>query len=171
VPSRLRIALAALAIVVIGLLAFFAYGGVGSPGSAKNHLTSWVDDTGLGQSLGTLAADNRKVNLVLTGHLGTTALHTVCAILSDDTATAMADLPSPDPELNERLAEAYQSEYRVANDCYDAGTNAALDSRAKRELTGGQALLNQAVALARSATHAELSTTTTTTPDSGGIFG
>jgi hypothetical protein len=163
--------LAALGILVIGVLAFVAYGGVGSSGGGRGGLSAWVHGTGLGQSLGTLHADNGHVTLVLHRHLGNQALHTVCAVLSDDTATAMADLPSPNSTLNTLLARAYQAEYQAANDCYSAGANGSRDHQAEKEVAAGQTLLDQAVALAVSATGATLSTTTTTTPDSGGIFG
>ncbi len=167
----MRIALAALGVVAIGLLAFFAYGGVGSVGSGKGGLSSWIHNTGLGQSIGTLRGDNHSVTVVFDRHLGTGALHTVCAVLTDDSATAMSDLPSPDTQLNELLARAYETEYRAGNDCYSASANASLEARASGELAQGQVLLSRAISLVDQATHRPLSTTTTTTPDSGGIFG
>jgi hypothetical protein len=171
VPSRFRIALAVLGVVAIGALAFLAYGGVGHRGTPKAQLALWVHDTGLAQSLGTLRGDNNGATEIVSGHRGTGAVHTICGVLTADTATAMSYLPSPNTELTQLLARAYQLEYQAGTDCYSAGSHAALQVRSAHERAAGQRLLDQAAALITTQTGSTLSTTTTTSGSGGGIFG
>jgi len=78
----------------------------------------------------------------------------------------------PDTTVTNQLSNAYADEGSAANDCYNAGTtNAKLLARSARERAQADALLAQALERVQSITGTTISTTTTTDPGSGSIFG
>lgn len=169
---RTRYIAAGIVVVAIGVLAFLAFGSVGHTGTPRQQLEQWVRDTGLGPEVGTLRGDDAAIAEVVSTHRGTGAIHTTCAVLVDDASTATSDLPTPDTAVTQLLARGYQLEYRAGNDCYSAGsTDTALLARSAAERAAGLGLLDQALALVAERTGASVSTTTTTSPSSGGLFG
>ena len=75
-------------------------------------------------------------------------------------------------QLTDLLSSGYTFAYAAGNDCYDSGgTNTRLLTRATRERVQAEAKLQEAVNLINGLTHRVLSTTTTTQPGGGGLFG
>lgn len=169
---RWTVVAAGLAVVAIGAGAFLSYGNTQHTGSTAAQVRSWVDGTGLGQSIGTLVADTARVRLAVAEHKGAAVLHTDCGVLVTDAEQANGELPTPDSQLTDLLSSGYTLAYEAGNDCYSSGgTNERLLERADRERIKAEADLDQAVVLIDQLTHVTLSTTTTTQPDDGGILG
>jgi hypothetical protein len=163
---------AGVGVIAFGVLAFLTYGNTQHSGSTAAQVRSWVQGTGLGQSIGTLVADTARVRLAVSEHKGASVLHTDCGVLATDAEQANGELPTPDGELTNLLSSGYTFAYDAGNDCYaSGGTNQHLLERADRERIKAEADLDQAVQLVNQLTHRTLSTTTTTQPDEGGIFG
>jgi len=169
---RSSVVIAGAGIVAFGVLAFLTYGNTTHTGSTAAQVRSWVRGTGLGQSIGTLVADTSRVRLAVAQHKGASVLHTDCGVLVTDAEQANGELPTPDSQLTNLLSSGYTFAYEAGNDCYSSGdTNAGLLERADRERIKAEAKLDQAVQLVDQLTHGTLSTTTTTEPDDGGLFG
>jgi len=167
---RWRIVAAGAGVVAIGALAFLAYGGTDRNGTTAQQVHSWVQGSGLGQSIGTLVGDLARVKVAVAEHRGSGVLHTDCAVLVTDAQSSNGQLPSPDTALTDLLSSGYTLAYEAGNDCYDSGdTNAALLARAARERIKAEAKLQEAVTLVGRLTGAALSTTTTTQPGTGGF--
>jgi len=73
-------------------------------------------------------------------------LRTVCAVLDLESTEANSSLPTPDNETTNLLGHAYGALGTAANECYDAGTNAALRAKALAALGRGVAGLAEASA-------------------------
>lgn len=169
---RWTIVAAGAGVVVIGVLAFLAYGGTDHGGSPAAQVRSWVDGSGLGQSVGTVLGDAARVRVAVAEHRGAAVLRTDCGVLVTDTEAANGELPSPDTTLTDLLSAGYTLAYQAGNDCYDSGdTNQALLARSARERIKAEAKLDEAVQRVGQLTHVALSTTTTTQPGGGGILG
>ncbi len=85
---------------------------------------------------------------------------------------AYAELPSPDPDVNQLLNSAYTLEQAAANDCYNAGTtNTKLLTKAEHEGIKAEALYNETLQRIRQIDGKTVPTTTTTDNSTGGIFG
>jgi len=170
-PTRLGVLVAGVAVVGIGVGAYFAYGHSEVSGSPVAQLRSWVAGTGLGQSIGTVLGDAARVRQALAAHKGAGVVHTDCAVLLTDAQSANGELPSPNASLTRLLSSGYALAYDAGTDCYDSnGTNRALLARARRERIEAEATLSQAVALVDRLLGTTLTTTTTTTPG-GGFLG
>jgi hypothetical protein len=170
--TNFAIGIAAVAIVAIGFAAFASYRVVGGGGSQSQALRAWVSGSSLGSSIGTVLGDSARVSRAVATHQQATVIHTVCGVLVADAETANGNLPSPNGQLSTTLADAYQLAYDAGNDCYaSGGTNHTLLARSARERAGAVAKLNAALAIVTQATGEQLSTTTTTEPGSGGLFG
>ncbi len=154
------------------MLAFVTYSSGSSGGSASEKLRTWANGTGLGQQIGTLQADGARITAVVTQNRGTGAVHADCAVLDTDASTANGSLPSPDTQVTNLLSQAYTLEGDAAGNCYNAGaTNHQLLLTSSHQRVRAEALMDQALARITAVTGATVSTTTTTVPDVGGIFG
>jgi len=163
---------ALLAVVLAaGLLA--ACAGPDETGSPAHRMAAWVQGTGLGATIATLDADAARVTTVVDEHHGTGAIHADCGVLYTDTEAANTQLPSPDVQLTTLLSDAYTEMGKAANNCFAAGGgNTALQRTSARQRTAARALLVRALRRAELVSGAPVPTTTTTSsPDSGGAFG
>ncbi len=165
---RLR---AASSVVLLGCaLTLTSCAGADQRGTPAQRMSSWVSGTGFGAQIGTLIADNARVSEDVAN--GTGAVHAACGTLLNDAQMAYAELPSPDPDVNRLLNDAYTIEQSSANDCYNAGaTDPTLLAKSRREGIKAEALYVQALQRIRAIDGKAVPTTTTTDNSSGGIFG
>jgi hypothetical protein len=129
----------------------------------------WVKNTGFGQDIGALVADNARIAKETT--VG--AMHAACGTMELDADTANQELPIHGaPQVSEWLATAYGLEGTAANDCYDAGvTNEKLLAKAELDGEKAQTLFTRSL-IAIQSIDGRLPTTTTTTDNSpGNILG
>ena len=77
--------------------------GADQQGSAAHRLSVWTSGTSLGESIGTLIADNARVPKDVPN--GTGAVHAACATMLNDAQMANSSLPSPDPDVTDALDE------------------------------------------------------------------
>ena len=169
---RWQIVAAGAAVVAFGVLAFVAYGGTGTSGTPTQDLRAWISDTGFGQSVGTVVGDAARVRVAVDAHKGSGVLHTDCGVLLTDAQSANGELPTPNGELTDLLSSAYALAYDAGTDCYNSGgTNHTLLAKATKERIQAEAKLQEAVNLAAQLTGRTVSTTTTTSPDDGGVLG
>jgi len=154
-------------------LALTACAGPDQEGTAAHRMEAWVSGTGLGQSIGTLVADNARIAQVAPN--GSGALHGACGTIVSDAAAANSNLPSPDPTVTDLLTQAYGFEGVAGNDCYDGAGNAALLTKAERDGIKADALYEEALQRIRVVDGKAPATTTTAgnTGNSGvgGILG
>ena len=164
-----------VAVVLVGVAALVLTGCAGpdETGTTSQRVNAWVEGSALGSDVATLIADGSRVGAVLSAHSGGTgAVHTDCAVLTTDAEAANTDLPAPDPTLTTELSDAYTLEYNAGDNCYAAGTtNRSLLDKSATQRARAKALLLQALARVDLLTGHPVSTTTTTNPDAGGIFG
>jgi hypothetical protein len=166
---RWQIVAAGAGVVAIGVLSYLAYGGTGS-GTPTQQVRTWVNGTGLGQSVGTVLGDAARVQVAVDKHGGTGVLHTDCGVLLTDAESANTELPTPNSQLTHLLSSGYTLAYDAGNDCYNSGgTNEKLLARATKERIEAEAKLQESVNLVNQLLGGTLSTTTTTQPDAGGI--
>ncbi len=167
-PRRLAVVLATAA---CSALVLSACAGADQQGSAAHRMSVWVSGTGLGQSIGTLVADNARVAKVIANGPG--AVHAACGTIVNDAEMANSNLPSPDPQVTDLLTQAYGLEGVAGNECYDAGVgNKELMARSHRDAIKAEALFDQALQRIREIDGEPVSTTTTTDNNAGGgIFG
>lgn len=170
---RVWYAVAAAILVAVAVVAFVSYRGTGPSGTPSQQLAHWVADTTLGQHLGELHDDNLDLDEALSHHSGTGAVHTVCSVMIVTAEAANADLPSPDTEVTQLLAQAYSLEDDAGANCYAAGaTNDKLLAKSAAERAQAQLVVTRVLARVAAVTGRTLSTTTTTQPTAGtGIFG
>ncbi|MHB8219633.1 MAG: hypothetical protein ACYDHU_04825 [Acidimicrobiales bacterium] len=162
---RVWFAIGAFCIAAVAVVAFIAYGGIGAGGTPRQQLRTWVTDSGLGQSIGTLHDDGAHVSEVLDRHRGTPALHTICGVLTTDAEAANSHLPSPDTQVTQILAKAYGLEYDAGTNCYAAGVGGTkLLAKSAAERAEAQRLFSEALARIRAVTAQSVATTTTTVP-------
>jgi hypothetical protein len=171
--SRRILAVVGGAVVLLAIIVVaFVADGATQGGTPEQQLRAWVTTTQVGQSIGTLHDDANNVTVALARHDGNGVLHTLCAGLQDDAQTANGNLPSPDTELTQVLAQAYRLEYNAGGNCYRAGgSGGALDERSAGERISADRLLIEALARIQDVTGQIVSTTTTTQPGSESIFG
>jgi hypothetical protein len=170
--ARLRTRLGTLGMLVAIAALFAGCTPADEVGSAGHRVGTWVQSTQMGQSVGSVLDDAARVTWAVSTHQDIGVIHTVCAVLLDDTEAANDNLPSPDQELTNLLSNAYGVEGSAANNCYDAGTgNAALQAKSARERAAARVGLRRALARVAALTGHSVSTTTTTQPDTGGLFG
>jgi hypothetical protein len=166
---RVAVTTAAIGLAAVVLA---ACAGPDETGSPSQRMHAWVDSTQMGASVATLLADSQRIAQVLSAGTGTGAVHTDCALLTTDAEAANSNLPTPDQQLTNDLSNAYTLEYNAGDNCYSAGTtNGSLLAQSARERAKARTLLLQALARAEAVGGHPVSTTTTTNPDSGGIFG
>ncbi len=163
------VALVALSAMALGLS---ACAGPDETGTLVHRVQAWTSGTGFGQTVGTLYGDGQRVSAVVAERHGTGAIHTACGVLETDAGTADSNLPTPDEQLTAELSQAVELDYRAATDCYTAGaTDGRLLAQSAALRSSADALLRRSVALVESITGHTVSTTTTTNPDAGSIFG
>ncbi|MGO8825424.1 MAG: hypothetical protein ACLQU9_09305 [Acidimicrobiales bacterium] len=144
--------------------------GADQQGDAAHRMSAWVGGTSFGADIGTLTADNARAPKVAPN--GSGALHAACSTTLNDAEMAYAELPSPDPDVNQLLSSAYMLEQTSANDCYDAGgPHTKLLTESVRDGIKAQALFNEALQRIRQIDGKAVSTTTTTDNSAGGILG
>ena len=161
---------ALLALVLASAVALTSCAGADQQGSEAHRMSVWVGGTGFGQDIGTHVADNARVSKEVPN--GTGAVHAACATLVTDAAIANGELPSPDPQVTQWLTQAYGLEGTAGNQCYDAGSaDKALLSKSAHNAIKAEALYGQVLRRIRQLDGKAVSTTTTTEPDTGGIFG
>ena len=167
---RRRFRTASIVLMLGAALTLTSCAGADQQGSPAHRMSVWVSGTDFGSSIGTLIADNARVPKDLVN--GTGAVHAACSTLLNDAQMAYAELPSPDPDVNQLLNNAYTLEQAAANDCYNAGTtNTKLLAQAEREGIKAEALYNQTLQRIRQIDGKTVPTTTTTDNSTGGIFG
>jgi hypothetical protein len=166
---RWQIVAAGAGVVAIGALSFLAYGGTGS-GTPTQQVRTWVNGTGLGQSVGTVLGDAARAQVAVNEHAGSGVLHTDCGVLLTDAESANTELPTPNAQLTDLLSSGYTLAYDAGNDCYNSGgTNQTLLARATKEWIEAEAKLQESVNLVNQLIGGTMSTTTTTQPDAGNI--
>ncbi len=167
---RRRFRTASIVLMLGAALTLTSCAGADQQGSPAHRMSVWVSGTDFGSSIGTLIADNARVPKDLVN--GTGAVHAACSTLLNDAQMAYAELPSPDPDVNQLLNNAYTLEQAAANDCYNAGTtNTKLLAQAEHEGIKAEALYNQTLQRIRQIDGKTVPTTTTTDNSTGGIFG
>jgi hypothetical protein len=160
--------LTATLILVLGIGAA-SCAGEDQEGSASHQVSTWVKNTGFGEDIGTLDADNARIAKETT----TPAMHNACGTMELDADTANQELPiHNEPQISDWLSDAYGLEGAAATECYDAGvTNKALLAKAEENVTKAQRLFSRAL-IAIQSIDGRLPTTTTTTDNTpGNIFG
>lgn len=138
-------------------------------GSASHQVSVWVKNTGFGQDIGALVADNARIAKETT--VG--GMHAACGTMEVDADTANDELPIHGaPQVSVWLSTAYGLEGTAANDCYNAGvTNAKLLATAEEDGKKADGLYERAL-IAIQSIDGRLPTTTTTTDNSpGNILG
>ena len=167
---RHRLRAASVVVVLGSALTLTSCAGADQRGTPAQRMSSWVSGTGFGAQIGTLIADNARVSKDVAN--GTGAVHAACGTLLNDAQMAYAELPSPDPGVNQLLNDAYTLEQSAANDCYNAGaTDRKLLAKARREGIMAEARYDQALQRIRTVDGKAVPTTTTTDNSTGGIFG
>jgi len=167
---RRRLRAASVVVVLGSALTLTSCAGADQRGTPAQRMSAWVSGTGFGAQIGTLIADNARVPKDVAS--GTGAVHAACGTLLNDAQMAYTELPSPDPDVNQLLNDAYTLEQSAANDCYNAGaTDRKLLGKARREGIEAEALYDQALQRIRGIDGKPVPTTTTTDNSSGGIFG
>jgi hypothetical protein len=165
-------AIVGFVLAAFAVVAFIAYGAGTTGGTPRQQMRSWISGTGFGNSIGTLQADAARVTHAVRDRLGTGAIRADCGTLLVDAQTANTELPSPDPGISRTLYAAYGLEGEAANNCYSAGaTNTSLLAKSARERAQANILLQSAFTRAQILSGQTVSTTTTTSLDSGGILG
>lgn len=138
-------------------------------GSASHQVSVWVKNTGFGQDIGALVADNARIAKETT--VG--GMHAACGTMEVDADTANDELPIHGaPQVSVWLSTAYGLEGTAANDCYKAGvTNTKLLATAEEDGKKADGLYERAL-IAIQSIDGRLPTTTTTTDNSpGNILG
>jgi hypothetical protein len=167
---RRRFLVASVVLMFGFALTLTSCAGADQQGDAAHRMSAWVGGTTFGADVGTLVADNARVPKVAPN--GSGALHAACSTTLNDAEMGYAELPSPDPDVNQLLNSAYMLEQTSANDCYDAnGPDTKLLTESVRDGIKAQALFNEALQRIRQIDGKVVSTTTTTDNTTGNIFG
>jgi hypothetical protein len=138
-------------------------------GSASHEVSAWVKNTGFGQDVGALVADNARI----AKETSAGGMHAACEIMDDDAGTALDELPIVGaPQVTDWLSVAYKLEATAATDCYNAGvTNTKLLATAEADGKKADGLYERAL-IAIQSIDGRLPTTTTTTDNTpGNILG
>jgi hypothetical protein len=138
-------------------------------GSSAHQVSVWVENTGFGEDIGTLVADNARIAKETT----TSAMHAACGTMEVDADTANQELPIHGaPQVSDWLSNAYGLEGTAANDCYNAGiTNKKLLATAERDVKKADGLYTRALIAIQSIDGRLPTTTTTTNNTPGNILG
>ena len=129
-----------VALLTAGVL--LASCGTQSPATA---MKKWLAQSSFIANAKTLVSDATNADRTLRASTSTAAqLRTVCGVLLYETQGVNASLPSPDAQLSTLAATAFNTLGDGANECYKAGTSAALRSHALRYLHTGVADLYEA---------------------------
>ncbi|HEX3793239.1 MAG TPA: hypothetical protein VHV57_01940 [Acidimicrobiales bacterium] len=138
-------------------------------GTSSHRMTEWVGGTGFGEDIGTLLADNARVPEDVPN--GDGAVHAACGTLEDDAEMANDELPTPDQQVTDWLSTAYGLEGTAGVECYQAGsTDKALLAKSARATAKAKGLIERSLVRIQSI-DSKVVSTTTTTDNSGGIFG
>jgi hypothetical protein len=138
-------------------------------GTSAHQVSAWVKNTGFGEDIGTLVADNARI----AEETSAGGMHAACETMGDDAGTANDELPVLGaPQVTQWLSTAYGLEGTAATDCYNAGvTNKKLLARAEEDGKKADGLYDRAL-IAIQSIDGRLPTTTTTTDNSPtNIFG
>jgi hypothetical protein len=166
-PGRI-LAGAALVLCALGLT---ACAGLDQQGTPTQQISAWVKGTDFGETVPTLRADGARVATLLRRNSGSGAIHAACGVLLNDAQQANSNLPTPDEQLSQDLAQAYNLEQQAANECYDAGAaNPALMAKARNKWERAGVILLAALDRADQLTGRAIPTTTTTEAGGGGLF-
>ena len=137
-------------------------------GPPAKQLSTWLRDGGGGSGIGNVEIASRNVDLALAQHNKPAAIKEVCALLSNDSQSAIGNLPTPDGRLTTALNAAYVVGTSAGDDCYNgAGGNTRLLARSTAERVKLFTLLAAAVRRAAEVT-GQTPTTDTTVPPTGG---
>jgi hypothetical protein len=161
-------------ILSVGLVVLLGAGaascaGEDQRGSSAHQVSEWVNNTGFGQDIGALVADNARIAKEQT--VG--AMHSACGTMELDADTANQELPIHGaPQVSEWLSTAYGLEGTAATECYDAGVaSGTLFDKAEQNLKKAQVLFTRSL-IALQSIDGRLPTTTTTTDNTpGNILG
>jgi hypothetical protein len=136
-------------------------------GDPSKQVSTWMSQSGDGTLIGQVEVDSRNVDLALKDHNTSSAVKTVCALLSTDALTGIGNLPSPDTALTNDLNSAFEDASAAGKDCYDGATGSdSLLQRSARERTRLVPLLDAAVDRVEAVTGHVPSTSTTLAPNS-----
>ena len=164
--ARRRIVSTAL-VVLLGV-GVASCAGEDQVGTTPHRLSVWVRQTGFGEDIGTLVADNARIRQEKT----TAAMHAACGTMEVDADTANDELPTPDAQVSDWLSDAYGLEGTAATDCYNAGVvNQKLLATAERDTMKANALYSRALIRIQSIDGRLPTTTTTTDNTPGNILG
>lgn len=170
-PSSHRLLSIAIVLSAVALL-LSSCAGADEQGTPAERIQAWVKGSRFANSVGTLRADSVRIETVINEHHGSSAIRTDCSVIVTDASSANDELPTPDTLLTELLSRAYALEGSAGSACYAAGsTNKALLSRSARDRVEANDLFNDAIARISAITGKTVSTTTSTQPSAGGIFG
>ena len=157
---------AVVLVAVCGLVpALAGCAGQEQSGSPASRVSTWVDGSGAGGSIGAVGDDLRTVGTALDEHQSAGVLRTLCAVLGTDALAGNDSLVTPDQQLTDDLSSAYDAAYAAGEDCYrgaggDARSEAGFTAQRARATAG----LAAAMARIRTVTGQVPSTTTTTAP-------
>lgn len=154
--------LAALAVVAIGVGAYFSFG-------TEQHgdpLESWVAGTKLGQSIGTLQGDGALFDRAVAARKKPRVVRTICLAMAADAGNANGELPSPDVTVTQLLARAYGLYYDAAQECAGGSTlTPGVLRRSARQRRVASELFSRVLRRVATLTGAAVPTTTTTIPN------
>jgi hypothetical protein len=156
--QRRRI-LSAVLVLLLGIGAA-SCAGEDQDGSAAHQVSVWVKNTGFGEDIGTLVADNARI----AEETSAGGMHAACETMDVDAGTALDELPIRSaPQVTDWLSTAYGLEATAATDCYNAGiTNKKLLATAEQDGKKADGLYTRAL-IAIQSIDGRLPTTTTTT--------
>ncbi len=151
-----------MASACLGALLLAGCAGQDATGPASARVSAWVSGAGGGAAIGTLEVDSANIDHALAGHQASSAIKTVCALLTNDAETAIGNLPTPDTRLTDDLDQAYEKAAAAGDDCYQgAGQSATLLRRSATERVALVPLLTTALQRIESVTGHTPSTSTT----------
>ena len=161
-------------IFTTAVLVLFAVGvascaGEDQSGSPAHQVREWVQNTGFGQDIGTLVADDA----LIAKEKSTGGMHAACGAMEVDADTANQELPIHGaPQVTVWLSTAYGLEGAAATECYQAGvTNKKLLAEAQRDLAKAKGLFSRSLIAIQAIDGRAPSTTTTTDNGPISIFG
>jgi hypothetical protein len=110
-------------------------------------MTSWVVQSGFLANSKVVVKDAAHAATALEkASTSASGLHTVCAVLLEDTESANASLPTPDNRATTLLSNAYTELGAGANECYNASASASKRAAALQSLTSGLGKMSEASA-------------------------
>jgi hypothetical protein len=154
--------LAALLILTASLLAGCA--GREQMGTPSANMAIWAKSTSMGERIGQIAGDAKRVSDLHAHPRSALTLRTVCAVLLVDVQSSNGDLPSPNEQVSNLLSSAYEHFSKAGLACSDEATAGKTSPSAKTlaYLGVGNIALRRALSQAEVITGAVIATTTTT---------